>query len=152
MVVSDKFRHSDGGFKYLIGYKEGEIVKPLCIILFQITGYIKDFKNGGKNMSFVIKDVMCLNKYNEIWDKNKEKLNIKFHSTPVYDEQYIKAKVREFNCVIKTNILGDEIPKESAHYTCIAYVTIDSVLRIEKKLSASLFRRMQIQNKENKNE
>ena len=95
---------------------------------------------------------MCLNKYNEIWDRIKEKLNIKFHSTPVYDEQYIKAKVREFNCVIKTNILGDEIPKESAHYTCIAYVTIDSVLRIEKKLSASLFRRVQIQNKENKNE
>ena len=54
---------------------------------------------------------MCLNKYNEIWDRIKEKLNIKFHSTPVYDEQYIKAKVREFNCVIKTNILGDEIPK-----------------------------------------
>ena len=54
--------------------------------------------------------------------------------------------------MIKTNILGDEIPKESAHYTCIAYVTIDSVLRIEKKLSASLFRRVQIQNKENKNE
>ena len=95
---------------------------------------------------------MCLNKYNEIWDRIKEKLNIKFHSTPVYDEQYIKAKVREFNCVIKTNILGDEIPKESAHYICIAYVTIDSVLRIEKKLSASLFRRVQIQNKENKNE
>ena len=105
-----------------------------------------------KKHVFVIKYDMCLNKYNEIWDRIKEKLNIKFHSTPVYDEQYIKAKVREFNCVIKTNILGDEIPKESAHYTCIAYVTIDSVLRIEKKLSASLFRRVQIQNKENKNE
>ena len=69
MVVSDKLRHSDGGFKYLIGYKEGEIVKPLCIILFQMTGYRKYFESGGKNMSFVIKDDVCLNKYNEIWDK-----------------------------------------------------------------------------------
>ena len=52
---------------------------------------------------------------------------------PVYDEKYIKAKVREFNGVIKTNFLGDEIPKESMHYTCIACITIDSVMRMEKK-------------------
>ena len=52
---------------------------------------------------------------------------------PVYDEKYIKAKVREFNGVIKTNFLGDEIPKESMHHTCIACVTIDSVMRMEKK-------------------
>ena len=32
IVVSDKFKHSDDGFKYFIGYKEGEIVKPLCIL------------------------------------------------------------------------------------------------------------------------
>ena len=38
---------------------------------------------------------------------------------PVYDEKYIKAKVREINGVIKTNFLADEIPKENVHYTCI---------------------------------
>ena len=43
IVVPDKFKHSDGGFKYFIGYKEGEIVKPLCIILFQMSGCIKYF-------------------------------------------------------------------------------------------------------------
>ena len=46
---------------------------------------------------------MCLDKYNEIWDKIKGQLNIKFHSMPVYDEKYIKAKVRESNGVIKIN-------------------------------------------------
>ena len=56
-------------------------------------------------MSFVIKLDMCLERYNEIWDKIKGKLNIKFYSMPVYDEKYIKAKVREFNGVIKTNFL-----------------------------------------------
>ena len=44
-----------------------------------------------------------------------------------------KAKVREFNGVIKTNFLGDEVPKENEHYTCIACITIDSVMRMEKK-------------------
>ena len=29
IVVSDKFKHNDDGFKYFIGYKEGEIVKLL---------------------------------------------------------------------------------------------------------------------------
>ena len=50
----------------------------------------------------------------------------------VYDEKYIKAKVREFNGVVKTNFLGDEIPKEGVHYACIACITIDSVMRIKK--------------------
>ena len=122
-----------GGFKYFISYKEGEIVKPLCIILPQMTGYIKYFENGGKNMSFVIKDDDVLDKYNEIWDKIKETLSIKFHSMPVYDKQYKKAKVWEFNGVIKTNFLSDEVPKENEHYTCIACITIDSVRRMEKK-------------------
>ena len=63
----------------------------------------------------------------------KETLNIKFHSMPVYDEKYIKTKVREFNGAIKTNFLGDEVPKENEHYTCIACITIDSVMRMEKK-------------------
>ena len=56
IVVSDKFKHSDESFKYFIGYQEGEIVKPLCIILPQMNGYIKYFENRGKNMSFLIKD------------------------------------------------------------------------------------------------
>ena len=64
IVVSDKFKHSDDGFKYFIGYKKGKIVKPSCIILPQMTGYIKYFKNGGKNMSFIIKNDYVLDKYN----------------------------------------------------------------------------------------
>ena len=51
---------------------------------------------------------------------------------PVYDEKYIKAKVKEVNSVIKTNFLGDEIPEEGVHYACTACITIDSVMKIEK--------------------
>ena len=128
IVVPDKSKQSDDGFKYFIGYKESEIV-----ILTQMTGCIKYFENGGKNMSVVIKDDYVLDKYNEIWDKIKEILNIKFHKMPVYDEKYIRAKVREFNRAIKRNFLGDKIPKESEHYTWIACITIDSVMRMETK-------------------
>ena len=88
-----------------------------CIVLPQMSGYIKYFENGGKNIFFVIKNDNVLDKYNEIRDNIKEELNTKFDSITVYDEKYIKAKVREFNGVIKTNFLGDEIPKENVHYT-----------------------------------
>ena len=98
-----------------------------------MTGYVKYFENGGKSMSFVIKDDDVLDKYNEIWDKIKEAFSIKFHKTPVYDGKYLKSKVREFNGVIKTNFLGDQVPKENEHYTYIACITIDSVMRTEKK-------------------
>ena len=133
IVVSDKFKHNNEGFKYFIGYQEGEIVKPLCIILPQMSGYIKYFENGGKNMSFFIKDDEVWEKYEQIWDVTRNKLKIKFHSKPIYEQKYLKAKVREFGSVIKTNFLGNDVPKENMYYTCIACITIDSVLRINKK-------------------
>ena len=102
IVISDKIKHNYDGFKYFIGYKEDDIVKPLCIILPQMIGYIKYFENGGKNISFVVKDDDVLDRYNEIWNKIKRTLNIKLHSIPFYDEKYIKAKVKEFNGAIKT--------------------------------------------------
>ena len=55
IVESEKFKHNNKVFKHFIGYQEGEIVKPLCIILPQMSGYIKYFENGSKNMSFLIK-------------------------------------------------------------------------------------------------
>ena len=63
IVVSDRFKHSDDGFTYFIRYQESEIVKPLCIILPQMSRY---FENGGKNMSFFVRYNMLdnmLNKY-----------------------------------------------------------------------------------------
>ena len=82
----------------------------------------------------MVKEDDVLNKYYKIWDKIKKKLNIKYHSMPVYDETYIKAKVREFDGKIKANFLGDEVPKENMYYTCIACMTIDSVMRMDKKI------------------
>ena len=133
IVTSDKFKHSDEGFKYFIGYQEGEIVKPLCIILPQMSGYIKYFEYGGKNMSFLIKDDEVWEKYEQIWYVIKNNLKIKFHSLPVYDKKYLKTKVREYDGMIKTNFLGNDMPKENMHYTCIACITIDSVMRMDKK-------------------
>ena len=51
-------------------------------------------------------------KYDKLWNVIKNKLNIKFHSEPVYEYKYLKVTVREFNGVIKTNFLNNDIPKK----------------------------------------
>ena len=83
-------------------------------------------------MSFMIKDDSVLTKYNEIWNKVKKALN-KISSMPVYDEKYIKVKVKEFNGVVNTVFWSDIVPKEGVHDTCIACISIDSVIKMEKK-------------------
>ena len=112
MVVSYQFKHNDEGFKHFIGYLEGGIVKPLCIILPQMSGYIKYFENGIKNMSLLIKYDEVWDKFDKIWDVIKDKLGITFHSKPVYEYKYFKVKLREFDGVIKTNFLGNECQKK----------------------------------------
>ena len=59
VVKSYKFKYNNQNFKYFIGYREGEIVKPWCIILPQMNGYIKYFENGSKNMSILLKMTKC---------------------------------------------------------------------------------------------
>ena len=93
IVLSDKFKHNIKVFKHFIGYQEDKIVKPLCIILPQMSGYIKYSENGGKNMSFLIKDDKVWDKYDKIWEVIKDKLVINFYSEPVYEYKYLKAKV-----------------------------------------------------------
>ena len=82
-----------------------------------MSGYIKYFENGSKNMSFLIKDGEVWYKYDKIWDVIENKLNIKFHSKTVYEYKYLKTKVREFNDEIKTNFLNNGMPKENMHYS-----------------------------------
>ena len=106
IIVFDKFKHNGEGFRYFIGYQEGEIVKPLYIILPQMNGCIKYCESGDKNMSFLIKDHKVWEKCEIIWDVIKNPLGIKFHRKPIYEQKYLKAKVREFDFVIKTNKLN----------------------------------------------
>ena len=115
IVASDKFKHNEEGYKYFIGYKEDEILKPSCIILPQMNGYIKYIENGGKNMSFLIKNDEVWGKYEDIWDVIKNKRGIKFHSKPNYEKKYLEAKIREFDSDIKINFLSNGLPKENTY-------------------------------------
>ena len=66
-------------------------------------------------------------------NKIKKLLGIRFHSQPIFDDKYIKTKVKTFSSMINTLFSGNEIPKERNHYICIAAICIDSALRVHKK-------------------
>ena len=78
--------------KYIIGYNDN-VIRPLHISLPQMIGYIKYFENN-KIMSFLANDKELLIKYTEIWNKIRELINKKFDSALVYDDKYIKTKIK----------------------------------------------------------
>ena len=105
-------------------------VIQLCLILPQMSGWIKYFENGGKNMSFKIEDDAVYLKYNEIWNKIKDLLSgIKLSSDVIYEGRYIKTKVKIFSELIKTLFDGDKIPEEKIENLCVPCISFDSVLK-----------------------
>ena len=84
-------------------------------------------------MSFLIKYDKVWKKCKQVWGVIKNKLKIKFHSLAVYDKEYLKTKVIEYDGVTKTNVLGTGIRLENLHYTCIACITVNSVMKMDKK-------------------
>ena len=71
IVASNKIKGNNETSKVFIGYIIYDSVRPLCIILPQMSGWIKYFESG-KNMSFKIQNDKVYLKYNEIWNKIKE--------------------------------------------------------------------------------
>ena len=53
IIVSTEWKINDKTSKYYCGYVHDDIIRPLCIIMPQMTGYIKYFDKGAENMPFV---------------------------------------------------------------------------------------------------
>ena len=135
IVVSSRWKLNDTTYKYFCGYLNNDVIKPLCVILPQMSRYIKYFDNGGKNMSFVTDDKEVYEKYNEIWNVVKRLLKLEFTASPIRDDKYIFAKLKIFK---KKNLTAfnnnNIIPMEKNHYICIPAIDIDSVVKIDKKV------------------
>ena len=63
---------------------------------------------------FLIKYEKLLEKYNEIWKKVNNITNNEFDSNAVYNEKYIKTKIKSYNGKINTNFHNNKIAKEGS--------------------------------------
>ena len=113
IVVSSKWKISDTKYKYFCRYLDNDIIQPLCVILLQMSGYIKYFDDGGKNMSFVTDNKEVYKKYNEIWEVVRKLLKLKFFVSPVRDDKYIIAKLKIFKNINMTTFTNNTIPEET---------------------------------------
>ena len=120
-------------FKYFIGYNDGDVFRPLCIILLQMISYVKHF-DSNKTMSFKVSDNKLLKTHNKIWEKISNLLDIKLDSQLVYGDgdKYIKAKIKMHGDRVKTNFQDKKVPKENASYKCLSLIMLDSVIRANK--------------------
>ena len=129
IVVSKKGSYGTKNLlKYFIGYNDDDIIRPLCIILPQIIGYVKHF-DSDKTMSFKVSDNKLLKKYNKIWEE------VGNDSELVYGDvdKYIKTKIKMYGDRVNTNFQGKKVPKENASYKCLSLIMLDSVIRVNKK-------------------
>ena len=73
-------------------------------------------------------------KHNKIWGKNEKQDQKEFDSEPVYNEKYLKAKVKSCNGKINTSFYNNKIPKESSKFICLLVILVDSDFRTGKNL------------------
>ena len=75
-----------------------------------MSAYRKEFDET-KYMSFLTKDDELLEKYNEIWEKVSKSIKKEFDSDPVYEEKYLKTKIKSYKGKINANFHNNKIPK-----------------------------------------
>ena len=134
ILVSKKEPHgTKNSLKYFIGYNDGDAIRPLCILLPQMIGYVKHF-DSNKTMSFKVSDNKLLKKYKKIWEKVGNLLDIEFDSESVYGDidKYIKTKIKAYGDKVNTDFQGQKVPKENVSYECISLIMLDSVIKVNK--------------------
>ena len=125
IVVSSRWKLNDTTYKYFCGYlNNGGIIKPLCVILPQMNGYIKYFDTDVEKV---------YEKYDELWNVVKGLLKLKFAASPIRNDKFILAKLKIFKKKNLTTFNNNIVPIEKNHYICIPAIDIDSVLKIDKK-------------------
>ena len=105
-----------------------------------MSGYIKTFKvkvgdkdKNNKLKSFRLDDEKLLEKYKAIWTNIEDLKNIELNALPVYDNRYIKTKIRTYNDKVYTNFRGLNVPEDGIECESFTVISIDSLLVYENK-------------------
>ena len=70
-------------------------------------------------MSFLVQDNKLLEKYNEIREEVSNIIKKGFDGEPVYNDKYLKNKIKSYKGKVNTNFHSDKIPKEGSNCICL---------------------------------
>ena len=138
VVVSNKVSFGKKDFKFFIDYKNAKKIRSLYIFLPKMSAYRRCFDKT-KCMFFLIKNEKLLEKYNKICKKVSNIINKEFDSKPVYNEKYLKTKIKSYDGKIKTSFHNIKIPKEGSHCICPSVIMIDSAYRKDRDYYSQVF-------------
>ena len=106
----------------------------------KVSGYDKTFKvkdeikdKNNKLMSFRIDDEKLLEKYKAILTKIKDLKSIELNALPVYDDRYIKTKIKTYSDKVYTNFRGLNVPEDDIGCESFTVTSIDSLLIYKNK-------------------
>ena len=107
---------------------KGNKVKPLNINLPKTSTYVKGYDRQTKWVYFFIEGDDLLKKYNTIWNKVSADIAKEFDSKPVYNKEFLKAKIKSHGNEV-TDFYDKKVPKEDSNHTCLAVITLDCALK-----------------------
>ena len=96
-------------------------------MLAKTRAYAKSYDWQTKLMNFLIKNDDILEEYNTILNKVSVDLKNWFHSEPVYNDRFLKTKIKSYDDEV-TDFYKKEIPKVDSNPTCLAVISLDSGL------------------------
>ena len=118
----------------IIGYDDNDFIRPLCIKLPQMTGYVKCF-GSNKTMSFKVSDEKLLKTYTKMQGGVSSLIGKEFGSKPLHgdSDKYIETKIKTQGDKMNANFQAKKEPKENSSYKSLSLIMLDSVIRANKK-------------------
>ena len=78
-------------------------------------------------MNLLANDEKILKKYSDIWNEIKSLIKKEFNSEPVYNDKYIKTKIKIYNDKVYTNFQHNKMPKDNEYCACLSVILLDSI-------------------------
>ena len=102
--------------------------------------YVKTFKLKKEIKIKTINHKKLLEKYKATWTKIKDLQKNELNALTVYDDRYIKTKIRTYGDKVYTNFRGLNVAEDDIEHESFTVISIDSLLLFDNKLlSASIF-------------
>ena len=89
--------------------------------------YAKYFDKNNKYINLLLNDKEISKKYSEISNKIKSLIKKEFNREPVYNDKYIKIKIKIYNNKVCTNFQYNNIPKDNEYCVCLSLILLDSI-------------------------
>ena len=119
-----------------------KVVTPLVLILSKMSGYVMfrhlklkmEIKIRTINLSFRINGDKLSEKYKTIWTKIESLKNIELNVLPVYDDRYLKTKIRTYGDIVYTNLRSLNVLEDDTECKSFTFASVDYLLVYDKKI------------------